>query len=107
MQIWKCSEISSPIKRIASNLLIMAQFRGATTSKEILALYSKRLASCPIDLAERAIIDIAEQAPESGETLFPPIGKILTLMRSYESERCRLIQPLPDGTMGRPEKRKF
>ena len=105
--IWECSGISSPEKKIAAQLLLMAQFRGGTTSKEVISLYSKRLSAAPPDLVQRAIIYIAESSIREGEKAFPEIGKILELMNKYEVERCRLMQRTPTGGFQNPEKRKI
>jgi hypothetical protein len=41
------------------------------------------------------------------ETRFPEIGRILELMRGWESDRCRSFQRLADGTLGKLQPRKF
>src|ERR1700724_575640 len=58
--IWEFSEISSPEKRIAAQLVVMAALRQASVTKMTISLYSRRLSVAPLDLVERALIEIGE-----------------------------------------------
>jgi hypothetical protein len=87
--------VSSPIQRILAQLVLMAEMRQATVSKQTLKVYSTRLVNEArsdargMEAVEGAIIAIAERPRREGETAFPDLGTIL-----HEVEIAKLRIPL-------------